>query len=156
MKRITEQYTETVHKESWAKAIAEYGSAYKVPTDVVQDINEIGRGLYVIQTWQDKGSNGSPIAFLASYSITSDVAERIMREHLGEQKNDKPTTISTKAKIEKLMSNATNNYGKTFTTEQLSNISGLSPQTVVKHLKIVRHYRRVKRGLYEAQNPKTI
>jgi len=156
MKRITEQYAETVHKESWAKAIAEYGSVYKVPTDVVQDINETERGLYVIQTWQNRGSSGSPLAFLASYSVVSDVAERIMKEHLGEQESVKVAPTSIKAKLEKLMSNATNNYGKTFTTEQLSDISGLSPQTVVKHLKIVRHYRRVKRGLYEAQNPKTI
>ena len=161
MKQITEQYIDSVNKDIWSKAIAEHGTAYRVPNEVAQEISDIGRGLYVLQSWQNKGSIGSPLASLSHHNIMPDIAEKLLLEHLGHdvkknEKKDGLTSTSTKTKMEKLVSNAEKNYSKTFTTEQLCEVSGFSAQTVVKHLKIMKHYRRVKRGLYEAQNPKTV
>lgn len=167
MKKITDQYVDDIYQDLWSELKAQYKTAYKVPNELAQEAGELARGLHVIQIWQSKGAIGNPLSILAHYSVSQQVAERIVKEHLGQiiQKSKKieqvaadsgKSSIGTKAKLEKLVSHATQNYGQTFTTEQLSEISGFSPQTTIKHLKIIRHYRRVKRGVYEAQNPKTI
>lgn len=162
MKHITDEYIDDIHKTMWKAMIKKHGTAYRVPRDDQYIIGEIVRGLYVAQIWQKHGANGNPMSALQQASVNPTIAETIITEHLGGRvvkKDEKSATLAAtgggnKAKMQNLITNAMKNYGKQFTTEQLAEISGFSTQTVVKHLKSLKYYRKIKRGLYEARDPK--
>jgi hypothetical protein len=102
------------------------------------------------------------MAALSKASVNSHVAEVVITCHLGAKtpkKDEKSVTKTsassgTKAKMQRLITNAVKNCGVQFTTKQLSEISGFSAQTTVKHLTSLKYYRKIKRGLYEARDPK--
>jgi len=163
MKTITEDYIDKLHRSMWKDAEKKYGSMYQIPKDDEYFMSELIRGLYVIQYWQKRGSQGNPMTALQHGSVNQAISETIILDHLRTQIVEKKEKSSTpaapaagngnKAKMEKLITNAMENRGKKFTTEQLAKVSGFSNQTVVKHLKSLRYYNKLKRGLYEARDP---
>lgn len=161
MKRITEEYIDEVHRELWDSYKKKYTNLFRVPREENYYAGELVRALYVVLGWQRSGSNGNPLSHLKGYSVDDNIAREVVEKHLGQKIQKKEAdrqpaaAKGNKAKLEALISNAVKNYGKQFTTEQLAEISGFSAQTVVKHLRALKYYRKIKRGLYEARNPKS-
>ena len=55
------------------------------------------------------------------------------------------------ARLERL---ALDNLYKEFTTQELVDVSGLSSQTLVTWIRVNGYFRAMKRGMWEARNPK--
>lgn len=157
-KQITDSLVESVHHSLWGSAVKEYGQATMVPREIAYEIGETVRSLYVLQVWAKEGCSGNPVRFLRSYGVADKFINSVVEEYcrvssIKEVKEaSRPEKRADKyAKLEKF---ALENLYKEFETEQLVELSGLSYPTVLKWLKVSGYYRQIKRGLWEARNPK--
>jgi hypothetical protein len=127
-----------------------------LPVDV-RRIPDVERGLYVIQTWQKHGANGSPMSWLRDYMVRPEGMEWIIGNimpKLGVAVVAEEKTEKRKDKYAKLEKLALDNLYHEFTTQQLVDESGLGAQTITKWAKTTGHFRVIGRGKWEARNPK--
>lgn len=157
MKHITDELVENYHKDLWRSAIERHGTAMRVPQDEVSRISELVRGLYVIQAWQARGSQGNPVRFMMDYSISRGAVESLITGFVGKEKlveavEAKPVKRADKWKA--LEEWAKKNTYHEVTTEQLVEISGFSYQTVLNYVKTSPYFRKIQRGQWEVRDPK--
>lgn len=157
MKHITDATVDEYQWNLWKSAVERYGTTYKVPRDEQQRISELVRGLYVIQAWQARGSQGNPVRFMTEYSLSRGVIETLVPAFLGKQKlveaeEAKPVKRADKWKA--LEEWAKKNTYHEVTTEQLVEISGFSYQTVLNYVKTSPYFRKIQRGQWEVRDPK--
>jgi hypothetical protein len=120
-------------------------------------IPDVERGLYVLQTWQKSGANGSPMSWLRDYMIRPEgvawLSQYIIPK-LGVVVIEEEKTEKRKDKYARLEKFALDNLYKEFTTQQLVDESGLGAQTVTKWAKTTGYFRGIGKGKWEARNPK--
>lgn len=157
MKHVTDEIIHNYQADLWKSAVERHGTAFKVPRDEQQRISELVRGLYVIQAWQARGSQGNPVRFMGEYSLSRNVIEILIPSFLGKQKlveaeEAKPVKRADKWKA--LEEWAKKNTYHEVTTEQLVEISGFSYQTVLNYVKTSPYFRKIQRGQWEVRDPK--
>lgn len=156
--QITDSLVDSVHHSLWDSAIETYGSASLIPRDKCYEMGETVRSLYVLQVWAKDGSTGNPVRFLRSYGVPDKIIDSVVSQYckISALKEVKETSRPEKRadKYAKLEKNALDNLYREFDTQSLVDLSGLSYPTVIKWLKISGYYRLIKRGLWEARNPK--
>ena len=154
MNQITSEVIDIHHEQLWAEAIKKHKTMYAVPKDEVTRINEILRGMYVVQIWQRDNANGSPISALRSYSVSEESAQYVL-DKLGfsdikySAKRDKAEAPVKRANKWEIFDKwAQGHRGEQFTTEQLVEQSGFSYQTTLKYVSESLLFTKVKRGLW--------
>lgn len=95
-------------------------------------------------------------AYMVSGQAQDWVGQNILPSITGESKavqtDIKPEKRKEKyARLERL---ALDNLYKEFTTQELVDVSGLSSQTLVTWIRVNGYFRAMKRGMWEARNPK--
>lgn len=154
MKKITDEFVDSVNAELWQEGVDKYGSKFSLPKDVERDINETVRALYVLQVWQKNGSSGNPLSQLRTYSVSEDVAHTVVSQYLGDkyikqlEKEKSEKTEKRKDKWDSFIEWANENEGKKFTTEQLEKKSGFSYQTTLNYVKTSPVFEKLKKGHY--------
>ena len=152
MKKITDEFIDSVNAELWQEGVDKYGTKYAVPKDVVAHYGEIIRALYVLQIWQKYGSSGNPLAEMRGHSVMEDVAEEVVAKYCGEkyikEEAEKEKTEKRKDKWDSFIEWANENEGKKFTTEQLEKKSGFSYQTTLTYVKTSPVFEKIKKGQY--------
>ncbi len=125
---------------------------------VFSEIPDLERCLYVLQVWQKNEPSTSPYKFMKPYMLQEQartwVEQNILPNITGEiiPMDTKPEKRKDKyARLERL---ALDNPYKEFTTQELVDVSGLSSQTLVTWIRANGYFRAVKRGIWEARNPK--
>lgn len=147
IKKPTEAQIDRRHKELWAEAVETYGNATSVPRDIVRDMGEEIRALYVLETAWD--GSGSPHPVLRTYGVLPHIISKLAGEDARDQKPEK-----RKDKYAKLISFAKANTYKEFTVAQLVEESGLSNSTIISWARSTGWFRPSgERGLWEARNP---
>ncbi len=152
---ITDAVISACHEELWGEAEKKYKSLFAVPKEDVTRINEILRGMYVVQIWQrDNMGGATPINTLRSYSISEEAAEYIIKK-LGFSDTQYSYTLKRDDKPEKRKNKwqvfdkwALDHRGEQFTTEQLVEQSGFSYQTTLKYISESPIFTKVKRGVW--------
>lgn len=150
MKKLTDDFIDGIHTETWKEMEKEFGTMYRIPKEHVSNANELIRGLYVLQLWQREGQSKNVLSFLNSYSVLPHVAEKIIQDYCGVQvqKVAKQKPEKRKDKWGAFMEWAKSKDGKEFTTEQLVKQSGFSYQTTLGFVNETPEFIKVKRGLY--------
>lgn len=157
MKQITDSLVEEHQAQLWRIAKEKHGTVFRVPSDEQQRIGEEVRGLYVIQTWQARGSQGNPVRFMSEYSIPRNVIETLVTAFIGKQKLVEAEEIKPVRRTDKwraLEEWAKKNTYQEVTTEQLVEISGFSYPTVLNYVKTSPYFRKIQRGQWEVRDPK--
>lgn len=158
MKKLTDELIDTYHLELWDAAKGRHGSASSVPGSESSHIGELVRGAYVLQVWQARGEQGSPVRFLAEYSVNREAVEVIVPKFIGGQvqiqtvKEAKPMKRADKWKI--LEDWAKINTYQEVSTEKVMEISGFSYPTVLNYIKTSPYFRKIQRGQWEVRDPK--
>ena len=124
------------------------------------EVPDLERCLHVLQVWQRDQPNTNPYKFMNAYMVSGQaqdwVGQNILPSITGESKavqtDIKPEKRKEKyARLERL---ALDNLYKEFTTQELVDVSGLSSQTLVTWIRVNGYFRAMKRGMWEARNPK--
>lgn len=157
MKQITDEVVHNYQAELWKSAVERHGSKFRIPLDEKHRLSELVRGLYVIQAWQARGSQGNPVRFMTEYSVQRPVIETLVPAFLGKQKlveaeEAKPVKRADKWKA--LEEWAKKHTYHEVTTEKLVEISGFSHQTVLNYVKTSPYFRKIQRGQWEVRDPK--
>ena len=158
MLTLTESKRTEIIATLWADAKKEHQcDSDNVPNTVVDFICEVDRALYTLLTAWDTTTN--PIKLLKYYMVKDSVQNYVATEVL-EYKDTKIVEEASKpvekradkyGKLEKL---AVENVFKEYTTDELMEISGLSRPPLLAWLKTNGFFRGIKRGTWEARNPK--
>jgi len=152
---ITDTMVDEVHSKLWAEAIDTHGDKYKVPGDIAQNISNITRGMYVLQSWDGRGS---AITRLNGYSVDEAIMIHLINTYCDDDiVEDEPLVVtyeSREKKYEKMALYAHANVFEQFTTEHLVEVGGFSYQTTLKYLQESLDYRKVKKGLWECRDDK--
>lgn len=158
MLTLTESKRDEIVATLWSDAKKTHNcDASNVPNDVVDFICEVDRALYTLLLSWDKVSN--PIKLLKFYMIKESVQNYVATEILQfkdtkiVEEASKPTEKRSD-KFKKLEKLAIDNVFKEYTTDELMEISGLSRPTILAWLKTNGFFRSIKRGSWEARNPK--
>lgn len=157
MKQITDTVVEDYQAELWRSATERAESIYRVPQDEVQRIGELARGLYVLQTWQQRGSQGSAVRFLKEYSLSSGVIETLVADFVGKQELaevKQAAAIKRADKWKSLETWAKNSLYQEVSTEKVVEVAGFSYQTVLNYIKTSGYFKQIKKGLWEVRDPK--
>ena len=124
------------------------------------EVPDLERCLYVLQVWQKKEPSANPHKFMAPYML-NEQARAWADENILKNMTDATGTPPTNQKPEKrkdkyarLERLALDNLYKEFTTQELVDVSGLSSQTLVTWIRVNGYFRAMKRGMWEARNPK--
>lgn len=122
------------------------------------EVPDLERCLYVLQVWQKNEPSTSPYKFMKAYMLHEQaqdwVGQHVLPNIAGEivPMDVKPEKRKDKyARLERL---ALDNLYKEFTTQELVDVSGLSSQTLVTWIRANGYFRAMKRGMWEARNPK--
>ncbi len=145
MDKPTVEQIERRNRELWDAAIAEHGTAYRVPGDVASEIGEVIRALHCLNVGWD-GSEDSMRSVLAFYNVWPATITRFAGEapEQAEKRKDKYAKLITFAK---------ENIYKEFTMKELVEASGLSAATVTQWAKTTGYFQTRERGKWEARNP---
>lgn len=157
MKTITDEIIHEYQAELWKNASERHGTKFRVPRDEVYRLNELVRGLYVIQAWQARGAQGNPVRFMGEYSISRGVIETLVPAFIGKQKlveAEEAKPVKRADKWRTLEEWAKKNTYHEVTTEQLVEISGFSYPTVLNYVKTSPYFRKIQRGQWEVRDPK--
>lgn len=141
----------------WANARTENNcDSHSLPNSVVDFITEVDRGLYTLLLAWDKESN--PIKILGTYMVRDNVVEHIVSNILEYSikpaKEQTASVVKPSDKYRKLEKHALDNMYTSFSTDSLMEISGLSRPAILNWLKTNGFYKSIKRGEWEARNPK--
>lgn len=153
-KKITDDFIDSVNEKLWTQGVDNFGTKFAVPKDEIQRIGEIVRALYVLQKWQNSGSNGNPMTELRQHSVVEGIGEQVVSEYLSEkfvvahaaEQNEKPE--KRKDKWDSFIVWANENENKTFTTEELMTQCGFSYPTTLEYIKISPVFEKLKKGQY--------
>lgn len=158
-KSVSDSVITSIHEEMWSEAVNEYGNQFAVPREVAQAISDYSRALHVLQVWKKDGGKGSPIRFMASYSIPENVIADVASEFCGIEVDEdsvveeaRPTRRADK--WDSFLKWAKDKVFQQFTTEELVEVSGFSYQTTLKFVSENPTFRKVKRGLWEVRDAK--
>lgn len=157
MKHVTDDIISDYQANLWKSAVERHGTTFRVPSDEQQRIGELVRGLYVIQAWQARGSQGNPVRFMTEYSISLNVIGILIPAFLGKHKlveAEEARPVKRADKWKALEEWAKKNTYHEVTTEQLVEISGFSYQTVLNYVKTSPYFRKIQRGQWEVRDPK--
>lgn len=149
---ITLEQINKLHKSLWDNAVEEYGEKYKVPFEVIHEMSQQTRALYVLQTWN---GSGNPARYLATYSIPTDVITQIVAEYCNETVTEEELLTPRPRRADKydaLLDWAKGHLFEQFTTEQLMEVSGFSYQTTLKFIQESPTFRKIKKGLWEIRD----
>lgn len=154
---ITDDKVISYNAELWREAIEKHGSKYRVPEEETQRMGELVRGLYVLQVWQQRGSQGNPVKFLTEYNVSNESIGILVSSFLKNQKllevlEDKPVKRADKWKI--LEDWAKNKTYEEVTTEEIMEVCGFSNQTVLNYIKTSPYFKKIQRGRWEVRDPK--
>ena len=158
MKHITDEVIHDFYAELWRNAVERHGTRFRVPSDEQQRMGELLRGLYVLQSWQNNDSQGSPVRFMTECSVSRPVIETLITAFIGKQKLleaavvVKPVKRADKWKA--LEEWAKRNAYQEVSTEQLVEIAGFSYQTVLNYVKTSPYFRKIQRGRWEVRDPR--
>lgn len=156
-KTITDEIVNNYQADLWRSAVERHGTKFRVPADEVWRIGELVRGLYVLQTWQARGSQGSPVRFMSEYSVARPAVEALIPAFLGKVKLDQEALAKPEKRANKwraLEEWAKKSTYQEVTTEQVVEISGFSYSTVINYLKTSPYFRKIQRGQWEVRDPK--
>lgn len=158
-KSVSDSVVNRVHEQMWEDAQNVYKKPTLVPSHVSQNISDYTRALYVLQVWQKEGSKGSPIRYMASYSIPEAVIADVANEYCGVAVDEEEIAEELKPskradKWDAFLRWAKDKVFEQFTTEQLVEVSGFSYQTTLKFVSENPNFRKVKRGLWEIRDAK--
>ena len=143
-----------IHRKEWDKQIEKYGDANKVPKTKSDLISERTRALYCLLGWQTRGQEGSAARFMNKYALRLGSQDWALKKFCQPEDAVVPDhKPRRKELIRGFEAWATEHTFEQFTTTQLAEQSGFSPQTILKYLRTSRHFIKVKRGLYEARDP---
>ena len=155
---ITDDLIEKTHRSMWADAITVHGDACKVPDDLIQEISDYIRGMYVLQTWRKNGSLGSALKFMNSYSLPQEAIIKLAEKYCGiESVEDVQAELVVERRADKweaFLSWAKTKVFEQFTTEQLCEKSGFSYQTTLKYLQESPSFRKIQKGVWEVRDAK--
>lgn len=157
MKQISEDVVHNYQADLWSDAVKRHGTAFRVPAEEQQKIGELVRGLYVLQVWQARGSQGNPVRVLNEYSISRGSIETLIVGFIGKQKlveANEPKPLKRADKWRALEEWAKKHTYHEVTTEQIVEISGFSYQTVINYVKTSPYFRKIQRGQWEVRDPK--
>lgn len=155
---ITQEIIKTTHKKLWDAAREEYGNSFKVPHESIFKINETIRALNVLLIWQREGSSGSPVKFLNTYSVHSEIMIEVTRDFCAINiESAEDIILKTEKRSNKY--DAFNEWAKShifeqYTTEQLVEQSGFSYPTILKYIQESPSFRKIKKGLWEIRDAK--
>ena len=146
---ITLEMIEEIWKQDWDAAKAEFGDAFKVPSEVSAKISEKHRALHVILSHGGE----SPVSAMRHFQVSADTIEWVANEVLGVEV-DVEAPVAPKPKLADKY-DALDEWAKTHPGEQVApdglvDLSGLSYASVMKYLKDTPRYKKVKNGVYEA------
>lgn len=159
LKDISESTPVIVHERMWEEAIAQYGDEFKVPASVVYEINDMYRALHSLLKWKREGATGSPVKYLAQYSIMQSNILVVARDYcnieIDEEKLAEETKVEKRAdKYDAFIEWSKDHLFEQFTTEQLVEQAGFSYQTTLKFLAESPNFKKIKKGLWEVRDPK--
>lgn len=159
MRKITDDYIEQYQAELWDNAIKKHGTSFRVPRDEQQNISDLIRGLYTLQVWQARGSQGNPVRFMGEYSLPEPVIETLVGSYVGKEKlaeavEAKAKPVKRADKWKTLEEWAKKHTYHEVTTEQIVEIAGFSYQTVLNYIKTSPYFRKIQRGQWEVRDPK--
>lgn len=157
MNILTESKRDEIVATLWSKAKEEHDcDAHNVPYSVVDYICEVDRALYILLLSWDKVSN--PIKVLKANMVRDSVMNYVATDILEfEEKKIEEALAPVEKRADKyikLERHALANVYNTYTTDELMAVSGLSRPPLLAWLKTNGFYRSVKRGEWEARNPK--
>lgn len=147
LKKPTEAQIERRNRELWDAAIAEHGTAYKVPAEVASEIGEEIRALHCLAVGWD-GSADSLRSVLAFYNVWPTMVTKFAGEKKADSRPEK-----RKDKYAKLIAFSKANTYKEFTMKELTDESGLSAHTISTWAKATGYFKSRERGKWEARNP---
>jgi hypothetical protein len=149
---ITLEQIKELHTSLWDNAVEEYGDKFKVPFEVIHEMSQQTRALYVLQTWN---GSGNPARYLASYSIPTDVITETVSKYCNETVTEEELLTPRPRRADKydaLIDWAKEHLFEQFTTEQLMEVSGFSYQTTLKFIQESPTFRKIKKGLWEIRD----
>lgn len=157
MINLTESKREEIVATLWTKAKEEHNcDSHNVPNTVVDYICEVDRALYVLLLNWDKTSN--PIKVLKASMVRDSVMHYVATDILKYKDVEIGDALAPAEKrvdkYTKLERHALANIYNSYTTEELMTISGLSRPPLLSWLKTSGYYRAIKRGEWEARNPR--
>lgn len=127
---------------------------------VFNQIADLERTLYVLQTWQKVEPNSSPYRFMKGYMIRDEAMNWVKANilvHFAETEVklfDEPRPEKRKDKYARMEKFALENIYHEFTTQQLVDESGLSAGTLTTWIKTYGWFKNIGRGKWEARNAK--
>lgn len=131
-----------LHRQEWAEAIAQYGSAFAVPSSVSWAINERTRARWVM------GIHPNDLGALKSHSIAASVIEALEVEV--PDLAPRPKRADKWKNMERW---CRDHALEQVTPDQLADISGFSRSTALKFIQDrIDLFRKVKWGLYEVRD----
>ncbi len=149
---ITDEIIRAEHSVLWGKAEQEYGDMFKVPFDVVFDINNRLRLLNVLRSWDGSGRVSS---HLSAYMIPKDIVEEYVARFCDADVvvDDSPKEKRSD-KYDAFIEWSKDHVFEQFTTEQLVEVSKFSYITTLKFIQESPHFRKIKKGLWEVRDAK--
>lgn len=153
-RHLDEEVINGIHRKAWDKEIEKVGGKYKVPKNKVELISERNRALYVLLIWHKKGCEGSAARFMDKYGLRLGSADWALKKFAYESDAVRPEPKkSRRALLRGFEKWATEHVFEQFTTAELAKQYGFSQVTTLNYLKTSRYFTKLKRGLYEAQDP---
>lgn len=150
MRKLTDDFIDSVNARLWQEASDEFGSSFKVPTDRIFEIGDYVRALHVLQIEFAKGANScNALDILRRFTISEVSIEKLFQDGVLKRdavNDEKPA--SRKARLQTFESWAKENRGKKFQTDFLVEQSGFSKATLLNYMKTSRLFERVKRGTF--------
>jgi len=152
---ITPELVRSVMKEEWELLKKQYGNVNhggSMPESERWRVSKIEHGMWLLANY-----SGSADSTLRSYGIPQDVRELLIARYCEDEVigADEPVKPQKRAdKYAEFENWAVEHDGEQFTTEQLIEQSGFSHVTILKYLKESLHFVKVKKGLWEARNPR--
>jgi hypothetical protein len=157
-KQLTESVIDAEFKSMWTQAESQHGK-FRIPKEVSSHIDECLRAMHVLHLWKRNGAQGSPVKFLASYSVQPAPAIWAVNEFCGIQieSEEELSEVKTEKRANKwdsFLKWANEHHFEQFTTEELTEQSGFSYQTTLNYLQESPTFRKVKKGLWEVRDAK--
>jgi hypothetical protein len=149
---ITLEQIKKLHTSLWDEAIEVYGDKFKVPFEVIQEMSQQTRALYVLQTWN---GSGNPARYLATYSIPTEVITQVVAEYCNEIVSEDELMSPKPRRADKydaFLDWTKDHLFEQFTTEQLEEVSGFSYATTLKFISESPTFRKIKKGLWEIRD----
>jgi len=152
---ITPELVRSVVQKEWDQLKKQYGNVAhggSMPESERWRVSKIEHGMWLLADY-----SGSADSTLRAYGIPQDVREILISTYCEDEQVGADAPLKTQKRADKYAEFenwAVEHAGEQFTTEQLVEQSGFSHITVLKYLKESLHFTKIKKGLWEARNPR--